>query len=440
MLLPPKLMSDVAVALDGDVATHRVAVVATDVDPLDFVRSAAPFFGSARFLATPDGVTIGSVGVSWRLAASGVRRFGALEAGWAGLPPLPDGARLLLGFSFSPDGPHGTEWAEFPSAEVVLPSAAVIADAPGTRLVVAVPPGADTGGIIATLRDLAEPGRPRPPGLGDHSVRSIPPGGEWCAAVGEAVQAIRQGSLTKVVLARSVLVGTEMTIDPFETVAHLGERNPQCHLYGWQIGDDALIGATPELLVGRRGDRVRANPLAGSAQRGEGDEEDRAVGEALMSSSKDREEHLLVVDDIAECLRPLTTELSVPENPSLRRIATVQHLSTEIAGTLANGVSLFELVRTLHPTPAVGGTPRTESMAFIEKAETIDRGWYSGGIGWLSPAGDGDVVIALRCGLVNGRSARLYAGNGIVADSDPEDELVETRWKFLPMLNLLTVT
>ncbi len=440
MLLPPVLLRDLGELLDGDTGVFRVAEVAVDVDPIDFVRVAAPFFGSARFVSTPEGGSIGSVGVAWRLTASGVRRFEQLEEGWADLPELPAGARLMLGFAYSPDGPHSQEWAGFPSAEVVLPSAAVVVEDGVGRLVVAVPPGADASGVLTTLRDLSDPGPRSAPGLGDHSVRSIPPGTDWCAAVGEAVAAIRAGSLTKVVLARSVLVGTEMTIDPFEIVGHLGDHNPQCHLYGWQVGDGTLIGATPELLIGRRGPQVRANPLAGSAQRGEGDEEDRAVGEALMSSGKDRQEHALVVDDIADRLRSVTDELHVPEVPSLRRIATVQHLSSEITGTLSNGVSLFDLARRLHPTPAVGGTPREEAMAFIDKAEAIDRGWYSGGVGWLTPAGDGDVVIALRCGLISGRSARLYAGNGIVADSDPEDELVETRWKFLPMLNLLTVT
>jgi isochorismate synthase EntC len=164
------------------------------------------------------------------------------------------------------------------------------------------------------------------------------------------------------------------------------------------------------------------------------------VGEALLASAKDRGEHALVVDDIAARLRPLTDALVVPEAPSLRRITTVQHLSTEITGRMANGTSLFDLVAGLHPTPAVGGTPRAEAMAFIDKVEGMDRGWYSGGVGWVGPEGDGDVAIALRCGLLSGHTGRLYAGNGIVSESEAEAELVETRWKFRPLFNLLTAT
>jgi salicylate biosynthesis isochorismate synthase len=440
MLIAPSLIASVAGQLGGDADSYRFAVAATEVDPLEFVTAAAPVFASARYLATTDGLRIGSVGAAWRSQASGSERFQRMESAWHGKPAMPQEARLLLGFSFSPDGPRTEEWDGFAAAETVLPLVSVIADQTGTRMVIAVPPGAEPGGIIATLRELASPSEPRLPGLGDHSVHADPPGPEWCSAVEEAVHAITSGLLRKVVLARSVVVETEMSIDPFEVVRHLQERNPHCHIYSWQIGDTAFVGASPELLIGTRDRSVRASPLAGSARRGTGDEEDRAVGDALLSSTKDRLEHALVVDDIAARLRPLTNELWVPDAPVVRRVATVQHLMTEIEGTMANGTSLFGLASTLHPTPAVGGTPRREATAFIEKVEGMDRGWYSGGVGWLSPDGDGDVAIALRCGLINGSVARLYAGNGIVADSEPEAELLETRWKFRPLFNLLTAT
>lgn len=440
MLLTPFALADVAAQVSGPKERFRFAVVPAAVDPLDFVTAAAPLFASARYLATPGGVRIGGVGTAWRAEAGGPRRFEQLDTALAGRPALPDEARMLLGFAFAPDGATAEEWSDFAAAEVVLPSVTAIDDGTRRVLVVAVPPGAEAGGVVSLLRNLEPAGPARLPGYGDHSVQSVPSGAEWCGAVDEAVEAIRAGSLYKVVLARSVVVKTEMTIDPFEVVHHLGERNPQCHVYGWQIGDTAFVGASPELLIAVRGDQIRANPLAGSAPRGDGDEEDRAVGAALMASAKDRAEHALVVDDIAARLRPLTSELTVPAAPSLRRIATVQHLSTEITGTMANGTSMFGLLDRLHPTPAVGGTPRAEAMAFIDKVEGMDRGWYSGGVGWLGPDGGGDVAVALRCGLLSARTGRLYAGNGIVAESEPEAELIETRWKFRPMFNLLTAT
>ena len=440
MLLTPFALADVAAQTAGPVDRFRFAVVPVGVDPLDFVTAAAPLFASARYLATPNGLRIGSVGTAWCAEAGGHRRFDQIAERWAERPEMPSEARLLLGFAFAPDGATAEEWEGFASAELALPSVAIVEDLERRVLVAAVPPGAEAGSLVSLLRNLEPAVPPRVPGYGDHSVHSVPSGPEWCDEVDEAVDAIRAGSMHKVVLARSVVVRTDLTIAPFEMVHHLGERNPQCHIYGWQVGESSFVGASPELLIAVRGDRIRANPLAGSAPRGNGDEHDRLVGEALLASAKDRGEHALVVDDIAARLRPLTDELVVPEAPSLRRIATVQHLSTEITGRMANGTSLFDLVARLHPTPAVGGTPRAEAMAFIDKVEGLDRGWYSGGVGWVGPEGDGDVAIALRCGLLSGHTGRLYAGNGIVSESEAEAELVETRWKFRPLFNLLTAT
>ncbi|HSF85927.1 MAG TPA: isochorismate synthase [Acidimicrobiia bacterium] len=439
MLLAPNTLAAIADQLVATEDGLRFAVVPVSADPLAFVRAAAPVFGSARYVASPGGVRLGSVGTAWRAHAQGLRRFERLEEAWRRGPEMPAAARLMLGFAFSPDGPRTDVWDGFAASELVLPEVTVIAEPPHVSYaVVAVPPGAEPRSVIAALADLAQPVSPRVPGLGDHSVHAIPPGAEWCVAVEEAVAAIEAGSLRKVVLARSVAVDAEMTIDAFEMVHHLGVRNPQCHIYGWQVGDATLIGASPELLVGTRDGEVRANPLAGSAKRGIGDEEDRRIGAALLSSEKDRVEHALVVEDIASRLRPLTVTLDVPAEPSLSRAATVQHLSTQIRGSMRNGTSLLGLAGQLHPTPAVGGTPRQDAIAFIDKVETIDRGWYSGGVGWLSPSGEGDVAVALRCALVSGRHALLFAGNGIVADSNPQAELVETRWKLGPLLNLLT--
>jgi isochorismate synthase len=443
MLIPADVHAAVTAQLTvagaGPTAATRFAVVPVEVAPLDLVRAGAAMFGSTRFLRRPDGAAVAGLGVAARVTAAGPDRFATLERLHAGMPRHA-GVVTMLGFSFAADGPRAPEWDGFAAAELVVPSVAVVEDHGGTRLVVAVPPGSHPDGIVATLRELADPGPPRVPGLGDHAVRAVPRGSDWCRSVDEAVDAIGDGALAKVVLARAALVTTEMTIDPFETVHHLAENNPHTYCYGWQLGGSAFVGASPEMLVGKLGDGVVSHPHAGSAPRGDGDEEDRAVGAALMASAKDREEHAVVVEDIAARLADVTTDLAVPPSPSLVVTSTVQHLSSHIAGTLRPGVSLLDLVGRLHPTPAVGGVPRAEAIGFIDKLEAIDRGWYAGGVGWLDGAGDGEVAIALRCGLLDGTEARLYAGNGIVADSDSERELVETRWKLRPLLDLLTAT
>jgi isochorismate synthase len=242
-----------------------------------------------------------------------------------------------------------------------------------------------------------------------------------------------------VVLARSVQVLSERATDPFGLVHHLALANPSCYIYAAVVGDAAFVGASPELLLAQRGREIWINPLAGSARRGKGDD-DVAVGRALLASAKNQAEHAMVVEDLVARLESLTDRLEHPDGPTLRRMATVQHLSTEIEGRLCDGVTTFDVLASIHPTPAVGGTPRAEALAFIDKTEGIDRGWYAGGIGWVDPAGGAQVALALRCALVNGVSSRLYAGNGIVAESDPAAELIETRLKFQPLLTLLAAT
>ncbi|MDR9451930.1 MAG: chorismate-binding protein, partial [Acidimicrobiia bacterium] len=156
-----------------------------------------------------------------------------------------------------------------------------------------------------------------------------------------------------------------------------------------------------------------------------------------MGSVKDRHEHAVVVDDIVARLDPITENLTAPPAPTLLKMSNVQHLASEVIGVLKPSRSVIEVAGALHPTPAVAGVPRDEALAFIGKAETIDRGWYSGGIGWVDGAGNGQIAVALRCALVRGDTARLYAGAGVVSGSHPETELEETRLKFRPLLNLL---
>lgn len=441
MLFRPATIDAVAAQLSGPDERFRFAVVELKhpLRPLDFVRAAAPAFASAYTFAAPDGTALGGVGVAKRFLAGGPGRFDALREAITGFP-APARARMFLGYAFAPDGPRTEPWMGFASAAIVLPQLTIVRDHHGDHLVAALPPGANRNRLIEVMLSLQPVHDPLVPDPGDHAVLSHPAATSWRDAVGEAVAAIRSGAMRKVVLARSVEVRSHSPLDGFDVLHHLADRHPQCYPFGWQTGGGNFVGASPELLINKRGNTIRTNPLAGTDRRGTGDDDDRALGEALMSSAKNRAEHALVIDDVAERLAGITEELTVPSEPSLRRIATVQHLSTEITGTLRNGHHLLDLVSLLHPTPAVGGTPRNEAASFIEKIEEIDRGWYSGGIGWMSPAGDGDVAIALRCGLIRDTTALVYAGNGIVASSDPEAELAETRLKLRPLLDLLTAT
>ncbi len=432
-------LAQLAEQLSGDAEQLRTASIPVSCDPLSVVRAGGRLFGQSTYFRTPEGDEVASLGVALRLSSAGLGRFAALEAQLAGLPALAPHARLTIGFSFNPNGPSSPEWDGFGALDVVMPAVTVMRDGEGAHLTVAVAPGAEAAPTLDTLANLSPWDAPLPPDPGVHTVESVPSTVEWQTEVAEAVGAIRGGSFEKVVLARSVRVQSERATDPFDLVYHLGAANPSGYIYAVVNGESAFVGASPELLLAQAGRQIRVNPLAGSARRGKG-EDDSAVGDQLLASEKNRAEHAIVVDDLVSRLGALATDLDYSAGPSLRRMATVQHLSTDITARLHDDVSTFDVLASIHPTPAVGGMPRTDALAFIDKAEGMDRGWYAGGVGWIDPAGGAMVTLAIRCALLNGRTARLYAGNGIVAESDPAAELEETRLKFQPLLTLLAAT
>ncbi len=258
-------------------------------------------------------------------------------------------------------------------------------------------------------------------------------------AVASAVERIHKGSLRKVVLARTLRVEAGRALDPTELLRRLRAVEPECYAFAMDLDQGrTIVGASPELLVSRSGLEVRANPLAGSAPRAGDPGEDRANAEALGSSAKDRQEHAIVVEAVFRALRPLCDDLRYDPEPTLLATANVWHLSTRFRGTLKDpAVSSLDLVRALHPTPAVCGDPRDEAMQMIRDLEPVPRGHYAGAVGWMDANGDGVWALALRCAELHGETARLFAGAGIVADSEPALELDETERKFRAFLDAL---
>ena len=252
---------------------------------------------------------------------------------------------------------------------------------------------------------------------------------EWERAVATAVARIRAGGPGKVVLARNLRATAAQPIDARVLLRRLASRYPACFTFACA----GLIGATPELLIRRDGDRVSSLVLAGTAPRGGSPDEDAALGAAMLASAKDVEEHEYAVDSVRDALAPLCASLEVEPRPSLLLLANVQHLATKVTGRLASERSALSVAAALHPTAAVCGTPTDAAMDLIRELERTDRGRYAGPVGWLDAAGNGDWGIALRCAQLDGASARLFAGCGIVAGSDPAAELAEAQPKFRPM-------
>ncbi|SOX52607.1 isochorismate synthase, partial [Mycobacterium ahvazicum] len=279
---------------------------------------------------------------------------------------------------------------------------------------------------------------------------AIPPPAEYRVRISRARDELTapNTALSKVVLARALRLAADGPLDARVVLSRLATNDPAAYCYladlsaaGADCAGAALVGASPELLVARSGDRVSCQPFAGSAPRAADPERDAANGAALAASAKDRHEHQLVIDTMRAALEPLCDELTIAPEPQLSRTAAVWHLCTPISGRLRDkSTTAIDLALTLHPTPAVGGVPAEAASELIAEIEG-DRGFYAGAVGWCDSHGDGYWVVSIRCAQLSAdrRTALAHAGGGIVAESDPDAEVDETTTKFATILNALGV-
>ena len=277
-------------------------------------------------------------------------------------------------------------------------------------------------------------GRIEPPRLSGVTGRSLDRE-QWQRIVAEGVERIERNGLSKVVLARGVEIAAEAPIDPRWLVGALAASYPNC----WTYNVDGLIGASPEMLVRLQDGLAMSRVLAGTIRR-EGDEElDLKLAHALARSGKNLVEHELAVESVAAALAPFCSGMNVPDAPYVLELPNVLHLASDVTAVAHGDVTALRLAAELHPSAAVCGTPTATARKAIAELEQLDRGRYSGPIGWMDAAGDGEFAIALRCGQLAGdhRSIALYAGCGIVAGSDPAEEYAETQAKLIPMLEAL---
>jgi isochorismate synthase len=260
-------------------------------------------------------------------------------------------------------------------------------------------------------------------------VGSVPTEETWRTVVGRFAGAVGRGRVDKVVLARRVDLATDRAIDVAATLRRLVASAAESTVFAIARGDAVFLGATPERLVRAEGRDALTVAVAGSAPRGSDAIEDDALAAGLLTSEKEREEHEVVVRMLRDSLAPLCDDLEIAPSPRVIRLRTVQHLCTDVTARLSDRSGILGLVGVLHPTPAVGGQPRGTALDLIRDQEGIDRGWYAAPLGWVDRDGDGEFVVALRSGVVRGDRAALFAGCGIVADSDPGREWDESRMK-----------
>jgi len=282
---------------------------------------------------------------------------------------------------------------------------------------------------------LARTDPPRPPGTVRFSDGARTSAG-WTTVVAEVVERIRSGEVGKVVLARDVEARVDAPLDIRWPLRRLAEGYPSC----WTFSVDGLIGATPEMLVRLERGVATSRVLAGTIRRSGDTDRDTARATRLSHSSKDLEEHEYAVRSVADALAPHCSDVAVPAEPFVLHLQNVMHLATEITAVVDDGQTSLGLVSSLHPSAAICGTPTDQALAMIRAVEGLDRGRYSGPVGWMDASGDGEWGIALRCAEVDPadpRRLRLFAGCGIVAGSDPEQELAEAAAKLVPMRDAL---
>jgi salicylate biosynthesis isochorismate synthase/menaquinone-specific isochorismate synthase len=442
----------------GEVLAAVTVPVARGVDPTAVVsasrRPGEPWFALEQ--PDRDGTALATLGCVRALEARGADRFDAVTRAWRRLaadavadpPEGPAGAGLVAagGFAFAPQGGGSPVWSGFAPASLQVPQVAFARRGGDVRLTVAAlaTPDDDPAALLAAIEARLRELRPAlalplldPAPTGRYEVVSAMPPEHYEGAVVRAVERIRAGELEKVVLAREVQVHAPVAHDPGAVFGALRDGFPGCFVYAVGRGDATFVGATPELLVRRDGERASTVALAGSTRRSADPSVDDHLGEALLRSDKDRGEQAIVTRRIARSLRPHALWVTAAPEPVVVRVANIQHLATPIRAQLSKPLGAVALADVLHPTPAVGGEPFADAERMIPQLEGFDRGWYAGPVGWTDANGDGEFCVALRCALLRGAVAHCYAGVGVVHDSDPAAELAETEIKLQALLPVL---
>ena len=432
-----------------------VTVLVEGVDPCAAVFASR--LASDRWFCweQPDrGFALAALGVAHEVTSRGPNRFREVvreclggEAIFdepSGLPPGA-GAVWTGGFAFDPQGGDSSTWSSLAPASLALPELSICRSGEEVFLTVNAvvhpgeDPGAKTGALAARITGLRNDPLPLldPHPTARVEIASVRTPEEFERSVTAATERIAEGEMSKVVLAREVLVTAGAAHDPASLFGALREQFSSCFCFCCGTPEAAFIGASPELLLRRSGASVSTVALAGSTRRSSDPAVDDHLGEQLLRSDKDRHEHAIVAERIVRKLRPHAVWVESSPEPEIVKVANIQHLATPVVAQLAEPRSAVELAGMLHPTPAVGGEPWPATATAISDLEQMDRGWYAGPVGWMDATEDGEFCVALRSALLRDREAHLYAGVGLVVGSDPAAELAETEIKLEALLPLL---
>lgn len=433
------------------ISTNQVATRELDRSPdlVDLVASARDAGHEVMLIERPmpDAVSVAGIGKTFDIVAArdgvvledatgaivdrepGDDRIRAASRLWKRAAASAD-ALAIGGFAYRPDRDPGGAWSGFPALLMRVPALAVVRRRGRTFIVAATTDAEEVLDLVPTAARAA-PARKL-------EVTPVRNPVAWTASVESAAARLRLREADKVVLAREVLARGDGVVSAGSVARGLRAAYPSCFTYLVTGADGtAFAGASPELLIRRTGGRALSQPMAGSIARGATDADDERLARKLQDSAKDASEHRLVSSFVVDALRPFASQVEA-QAAEVVRFTNIQHLATTVSAELKDpAADLLELAAALHPTPAVGGWPRAAADVLIDELEGMERGWYAGAVGWIDGSGDGELAIALRCGLLWEDGARLYAGVGVMPDSDPARELEETELKFKALLTAL---
>jgi menaquinone-specific isochorismate synthase len=439
---------------EGRLVSYSVS--APNLTAATFLRHAR---GQPRFYwhSHLDEVIYAGFGVANQLVAWGADRFTDIErrakelfqdAAVLSSHDVPILPRLFGGFSFRDDFVQDNTWASFHPAHFVLPHYQFVQHGHASYLTINAVAAADDdsdllreqlqAALIARINLLNEA---PPPGAGNNdlvAIRYPMTRVEWGSLIEVAQEQMKHTALEKVVLARVCELQTSHIVDVDAILDFLETEFSDCTRFLFEPRPyHAFYGATPERLVRKEDQAVITMALAGSRPRGDTTDHDAKLAQELLHDGKERHEHELVVETLRRRLQQVTASLEVPDEPAVYPLSYIQHLYTPISGALVKPATILSLVALLHPTPALGGSPRDRAMAFIQEREPVPRGWYAAPVGWFDSEMNGDFAVAIRSAVAQEQRIWCYAGAGIVSASQAETEWAETELKFRPMLTAL---
>ncbi|UOY90449.1 isochorismate synthase [Bacillus glycinifermentans] len=431
-----------------------------NIDALSFFRSGEEAFAGKRFFwSDPDGeMTLVGFGKELPISTSGKDsgRYREIDQQWAHLKEkayhfhegedlhqAAVGPLLFGGFSFDPLETREQHWDGYPEGAFFVPSAMLTKAGEEAFLTVNKwkSPNEDASNVLAELKAASlhltniSAFKEDEKAGGRIEAKEELHVSEWLDAIRRATSDIKKGAYDKVVLARDILLTFDKPVKLHEVLSRLMSEQKTSYIFAIEENGKSFVGASPERLIKKDGMKVLSTCLAGSIKRGETEQEDRMLGLDLLNDEKNLIEHDIVVGMIHQAFLANCSHVKKPAKPGLYKTKNVQHLYTPVVGQMNDQASLFDLIEQLHPTPALGGSPQQKAVEVIRNIEPMSRGWYAAPVGWIDIGGNGEFAVAIRSGLIESNEARLFAGCGIVADSDPLLEYEETQIKLKPMLS-----